>query len=84
MDEQSISLEHNVGRIEGKLDLILTNQTRVQDCMQALHNRVDDVEDDMVEVKSDQRIFKRDIKWTLGIGAALLAGLKWLFTSVIK
>jgi len=84
MDTQvSESLERSFGKLEGKIDLILTNQTRVQDCMEALHDRVDIVEEDIREVKGDQRVFKRDIKWTLGIGAALIAGMKWLL-GVIK
>lgn len=72
-----ISLDHAVGRLEGKIDLMLNNQAEVNKILTALHSRVDEVENNMDEVKSDQRLFKRDIKWITIIGLAIIALTKW-------
>lgn len=79
MDPKKETLDYWVGRMEGKLDSILTNQQRQQDVTNALHKRVDSVETCITNIKTDQKIFKRDVKWTVGIGAAILGIIKFVF-----
>ncbi len=73
-----VSLDHAVGRLEGKIDSILNNQNKFQDCVSALHERVDEVEEEMTDVKTDRRLFKRDVKWITIIGLAIIAVAKWV------
>ncbi len=79
MEPKKETLDYWVGRMEGKLDSILTNQQRQQDATNALHKRVDVVETCITSIKTDQKIFKRDVKWTVGIGAAILGIIKFVF-----
>lgn len=71
------SIDHAIGRLEGKLDLVITNQNSMNDCVKALHVRVDRVEGDVADVRVDQKIFKRDIKWITAIGLGVIAVTKW-------
>lgn len=83
------SIDQMVGRLEGKMDLMINNQGRIQESITALHKRVDCVEDRIErsendhalfkkDVETDQKLFKRDVKWIAGIGLAFVAALKFI------
>lgn len=76
------TIEHLVGRLEGKMDLMITNQASMNDCVKALHARVDRVEEDITVVRVDQKIFKRDIKWITAIGLGIIAVTKWIVSAI--
>jgi len=71
-------------RLEGKIDLVANNQKDNGNSLKALHRRVDSIEEDVVNIRTDQKLFKRDVKWIVAIGAAFLAVGRWLAGILIK
>lgn len=84
MTELEKNTEYNIGRLEGKIDLILIGQNKQEECVKALHFRVDNVEEDVESIRAEQKIFKRDVKWVVAIGAAIIAAVKFIATQIIK
>jgi tetrahydromethanopterin S-methyltransferase subunit G len=80
MDTEQLLLEIH-GKVEAtavNVSNILSQQKSAEDKVTKLHTRVDGIEDKVAIVETDQKLFKRDIRWIVAIGLAIIAITKWL------
>ena len=82
MANSGMSVDKDIGRLEGKMDLMLNNQIKAEDKVVRLHERVDRIEVRQKDSEVEQAKTRRDMKWAVVIVMGIASIGKWLLAKL--
>jgi hypothetical protein len=77
-----ISMQQNLGRLEGKMDLVVQMVGETKMAAEKIHHRIDTSQREIQQLREAQIKIRKDMKWVVAIGLAFITGIKWLLVKL--